>query len=90
MSKKKPLPTWLGADNGLFIYRGCCFRPLSPPWPGIGNDTDDKNYERNKIKDDKIFHLEFDLLKFGLVLTTGLCPVKYYVYISQKFILCTE
>jgi hypothetical protein len=47
-SKKKPLPTLIGADNGLFVYRGFCFRPLSPPDPGAGNDADDKN--KNDIK----------------------------------------
>ena len=61
LSKKKPLPTGLGADNGLFGYRGYRFRPLSPPVPGIGNDTDDKDFKLDKVKDDNAFHFEFDL-----------------------------
>lgn len=48
--------------------------------PGIGNDTDDKNYKINKVKDDKAFHIEFDLVTFELVLAIAFCAVKYNVY----------
>jgi hypothetical protein len=45
--KKNRYQPYFGADNGLFVYRGYCFRPLSPPEPGVVNDADDKN---NKVK----------------------------------------